>query len=106
VFYLFRSRWFALIWVVLISIRVAFFAAGTSGSLAWLSPGMFAPSEAAYQAGSKDAKFQAWAEDDKTRMSVNGTDPSRPDKVRDGDWSDSSQYRSSSNSNSDSSDSE
>lgn len=76
---LFRSRWFALAWVLMMAASAVMFS--TSGVGALFLGAAPAPNPSA-EAEYRQNKFKAWAADEP--MSVTGTDPSRPDKVRDG----------------------
>ncbi|MFM9935281.1 MAG: hypothetical protein ACKVOL_03675 [Novosphingobium sp.] len=76
---LFRSRWFALAWVLMMAASaVMFTTTGVGALLVGTAPAPSASADAEY----RQNKFKAWAADEP--MSVTGTDPSRPDKVRDG----------------------
>jgi len=82
VFYIFRNRWFALIWVVLICARVALFA-GVGGGL--VGGGLFGAgafsSKPADEATIKQAKFNAWVEEDRKQNGYDtGSDSSRTDR--------------------------
>ncbi|WP_421852369.1 hypothetical protein [Novosphingobium sp.] len=77
---LFRSRWYALVWALLMTISAVTFT--TTGAGAWLTssrPDTRASEEA------RESQFRVWAEDDKRRMNdETGFDPSSPEQVRDG----------------------
>ena len=93
-FYIFRNRWFALIWVVLICARVALFA-GVGGGL--VGGGLFGAgafsSKPADEATIKQARFNAWVEEDRKQNGYDtGSDSSRYDR--------DTQYNSSTNSDS------
>ena len=77
---LFRSRWYALAWALLMAVSAIAFT--TTGAGAWWSqsgPNAQASEEA------RETEFRSWAEDDKRRIDEGGGfDPSSPEQVRDG----------------------
>ncbi|WP_298190397.1 hypothetical protein [Novosphingobium sp.] len=77
---LFRSRWYAFAWALLMAVSAIAFT--TTGAGAWWSqtgPNAHASEEA------RETEFQSWAEDDKRRIDEGGGfDPSSPEQVHDG----------------------
>jgi len=77
---LFRSRWYALGWALLMATSAIAFT--TTGIGAWLT-GTSPDSHASEDA--REHQFQSWTEDAKRRLGDDqGYDPSSPDLVRDG----------------------
>ncbi|MEI6642697.1 MAG: hypothetical protein WCL10_11720 [Novosphingobium sp.] len=77
---LFRSRWYALVWAVLMAVSAVMFT--TTGAGAWLT-GTKPDARASEEA--REHQFRSWAEDDKRRLGEDqGYDPSSPEVVRDG----------------------
>lgn len=77
---LFRSRWYALAWALIMTVSAVTFT--TTGAGAWLT-GTGSSSHASEEA--REGQFRSWAEDDKRRIDDQGYDPSNPEVVRDGD---------------------
>jgi hypothetical protein len=77
---LFRSRWYALAWAVLMVVSALTFT--TTGAGAWLTGTRSAARESDE---ARERQFRSWAEDDKRRLGGDqGYDPSSPEVVRDG----------------------
>lgn len=84
---LFRSRWFALAWVLMMAASAAMFATTGAGTLMTATSSQSGANEAASDGQSK---FRSWAEDDNRRpVGQPEFDPSRPDQLRDEDSHDS-----------------
>lgn len=77
---LFRSRWYALAWALIMAVSAVMFT--TTGAGAWLA----SPETAARtREEARASAYSAWAEDDKRRTGDEaGFDPSSPEQVRDG----------------------
>lgn len=77
---LFRSRWYALAWAVLMAVSAVLFT--TTGAGAWWT-GTGTDAHASEEA--RESAFRSWAEDDKRRMDEGGGfDPSSPEQVQGG----------------------
>jgi hypothetical protein len=77
---LFRSRWYALAWAVLMAVSAVLFT--TTGAGAWWT-GTGQNAHASEEA--RESAFRSWAEDDKRRMDEGGGfDPSSPEQVQGG----------------------
>ncbi len=77
---LFRSRWYALAWAVLMAISAIMFT--TTGAGAWFTSSH--PDAQASREATESA-FRSWAVDDKRRINdETGFEPSSPEPVRDG----------------------
>jgi hypothetical protein len=76
---LFRSRWYAFAWAMMMALSAIAFT--TTGLGAWLT-GTEPNAKARAEAEARETRFRSWAEDE--AIDEQGTDPSRPDKLRDG----------------------
>jgi hypothetical protein len=79
---LFRSRWFALAWVLMMAVSAVVFTTTGAGALLTATTPRPGTSEAASDAQSR---YRSWAEDENRQSTGDqGFDPSRPDQLRDG----------------------